>query len=215
MKPLIIGLAGFLAGGALTGVYTGVGGSGANPDATPIYDQLEAVRTSLSSLGDALTDNRADFVQLDGRLDALEDSIVVLASARETEVPLGPTMAEVLAAVEELRRQVETQFAETRASISDASRGLRRLKEETDWTAIEELLVRWDADEEEALRELRRLSGDALLERFGPPSDVWHRDKGLTWVYTQGHDPATGAFEQRLFLNLVGGYVAGAYVERP
>ena len=211
MKPFIIGLAGFLAGGALTGVYTGVGASGANP----IHDQLEAVRTSLSSLGEALTDNRADFVQFDGRLDALEDSIVVLASARETEAPVGPTMAEVLAAVEELRAQVETQFAETRASIADASRGLRRLKEETDWTAIEELLVRWDADEEEALRELRRLSGDALLERYGPPSDVWHRDKGLTWVYTQGHDPATGAFEQRLFLNLVGGYVAGAYVERP
>jgi len=211
MKPLIIGLAGFLAGGVLTGVYTGIGGSGVNP----IYDQLEAVRTSLSSLGDALTDNRADFVQFDGRLDALEDSIVVLASARETEVPLGPTMAEVLAAVEELRRQVETQFAETRASIADASRGLRRQKMETDWTAIGELLVRWDADEEEALCELRRLSDDALLERYGPPSDVWHRDKGLTWVYTQGHDPETGVFEQRLFLNLVGGYVAGAYVERP
>ena len=70
-------------------------------------------------------------------------------------------------------------------------------------------------DEEAALRDLRRLSDDALLEHFGPPSEVWHRDKGLTWVYTQGYDPATDAFEQRLFLNLVGRYVAGAYVERP
>jgi len=215
MKPLIIGLASFLAGGALTGVYSGVGGVRADPEAPPVSDQLQAVRTSLRSLDDAMSGSRADFEQFDGRLDALEDSIVALASARETETPVGPTMAEVLAAVEELRRQVETQFAETRTSIADASRGLRRMKMETDWAAIGEFLERWDDDEEKALRELRRFSDDALLELYGPPSDVWHRDKGLTWVYTQGHDPETGAFEQRLFLNLVGGYVAGAYVERP
>jgi hypothetical protein len=214
MKPLIICLSSLLAGGAITGVYTGGKGPDSDSDALPVSTELQAVRASISSLDDSVMGSRADFEQLDGRLDALEESIVVL-STRGTETEAGPTLEEVLAAVGELRTQVEQQFAETRTSIVDASRGLRRQKEKTDWAVIAKFLKLWESDEEAALRDLRRLSDDALLERFGPPSEVWHRDKGLTWVYTQGYDAETDAFEQRLFLNLVGRYVAGAYVEKP
>ena len=59
-----------------------------------------------------------------------------------------------------------------------------------------------------------RMPADELIERYGPPTDVWTNTNGLTWQYARV-DPVDPGKIQEVILRLPDGYVAQlAYRER-
>jgi len=116
---------------------------------------------------------------------------------------------ELRALAAELRRELEA----TREALDERTtpdERIRRMREEgraIDWAAWDEVLAVWRTSPTEAQAMVELLRPADLLERFGPPTDVWSNPLGLTWQYARDRDPATDAWRLEIILRLPEGYV--------
>lgn len=122
------------------------------------------------------------------------------------------TPAELRDELARLEGTVRTGFAELRALIELGERhalveSIRSNRRDVDWTAWEEIIAAWNRDPEEARKAVKLLTSDELIERFGPPTDVWANQMGLTWQYERVH-PLNPDRTQEVILRLPDGYVA-------
>lgn len=124
--------------------------------------------------------------------------------------PDDPATAAALAALE---RRLLIELEATRELIrreTGAERLVERIRNarrDVDWTAWEDVIAAWRRDPEEARRMVKLLTVDELLERYGPPTNVWSNTNGLTWQYQRTH-PLEPTRVQELILRVPAGYVA-------
>lgn len=169
---------------------------------------------------------------LDGRLERIERELALLRAELETArqplvVPAGPPApagdrrplgeqptgdARVLAALAGLEERLDALAARatTESSAADQAALLERLKDPTrtiDWGAWDAVLSVWDRDRDEARRMLKLSSAEQVLERFGPPTDVWSNTSGITWQYGRHWDPALERYALEILLRIPAGYV--------
>jgi len=111
-----------------------------------------------------------------------------------------------------LEASMHAEFEALRALIELGERhalveAIRSDKRHVDWTAWEEVIEAWRRSPEEARKLVKLLTSDELIERFGPPSDVWANQLGLTWQYERQH-PLDPGLTQEIILRLPDGFVA-------
>ena len=112
----------------------------------------------------------------------------------------------------DLEASMRSEFESLRALIELGERhalvdAIRSDKRHIDWTAWEEVIAAWRRSPEEARKMVKLLTSDELIERFGPPTDIWANQMGLTWQYKRDH-PIDTELTQEAILRLPDGFVA-------
>lgn len=217
-KWLALALAALAAGAAVWALTASAGSSARPPLAAETGDgeRLTRIEAQLAELRAAIEDlARRDArpgpggpVRRDAAApatDPAEDPAGESARGAEDEAwrlalaALETRLVDELAALRDgLRRDLDRELVPER--IRDAGRAI-------DWGAWEEVVARWHEDPDRARREVKLLTADEVLERFGPPSDVLVNANGLTWQYARPVDPATGVRPLEIILRIPDGYV--------
>ena len=78
---------------------------------------------------------------------------------------------------------------------------------EVNWGAWEEVVALWHEDPDRARADVKLLTAEEVLDRFGAPSDVFVNPNGLTWQYARDPDPTTGRPPLEIILRIPDGYV--------
>jgi len=123
------------------------------------------------------------------------------------------TDAEALnAALARLENTFRLELEKTRELITESGAAglverIRSDRRHVDWAAWEDVIVVWKRDMDEARRMVKLMTADELIERYGPPTDVWTNTNGLTWQYAR-IDPLDATKLQEVILRLPDGYVA-------
>ncbi len=112
----------------------------------------------------------------------------------------------------QLESTMRAEFESLRTLIGLGERhalveAIRSDKRHVDWTAWEDVIATWKRDPEEARKMVKLLTSDELIKRFGPPTDVWANQLGLTWQYKRYH-PLDTELTQEIILRLPDGFVA-------
>ena len=84
---------------------------------------------------------------------------------------------------------------------------MRGTDAEVDWYAWDPILALWDADREAARAELKLMTAEEVIDRFGPPTDVWSNTNGITWQYARGYDALAEKYQDEIILRMPDGYV--------
>ena len=129
----------------------------------------------------------------------------------------GPTTSneEILAAIRALEAKLvsdERDGAELEEGTIPLSSEelLERMKDPTrgiDWAAWDPIVNLWHQDKNEARKAVKLLTDEQVLERFGPPTDVWSNAQGITWQYARDWDPVRKKFGTDIILRIPDGYV--------
>ena len=69
------------------------------------------------------------------------------------------------------------------------------------------VMALWREDHDLARKEVKLLIDRQILERFGPPTDVWSNTNGITWQYARDFDPVTEKYGTDIILRMPNGYV--------
>lgn len=132
------------------------------------------------------------------------------ASARQPD--LTPVLLELTQALTDLRFHLENAPGRTggAAGISRA----RNTHAEADWSLLLPLAVQMTRDDETAKTQVRLLTPAELLDRYGPPSNVWAsgNSSSVTWHYART-GMVNGELEMISELNfrIMDGYVIDAW----
>ena len=124
-----------------------------------------------------------------------------------------PGSPEWLAALERIESLVATEHERTRAAVQSGSsqasvlERVRNSKGVINWAAWQPILDLWHSDPDAARKELKLLSADRVLERFGPPTDIWTVSQGITWQYARDFDPVEESWGLEIILRVPDGYV--------
>ena len=76
-----------------------------------------------------------------------------------------------------------------------------------DWGAWQPILDLWEHDRAEARSKVKLMTEEQVLQRFGPPSDVWSNTQGITWQYARGVGADGQGHELEILLRIPNGYV--------
>lgn len=176
--------------------------AGAGPVAVARDTAIEELRREVASLRTSIEDLRAELGRgprraLDEPVEPPDSTSAVGISSRE----LARLEASMRSGFDELRALIELG---ERHALVDA---IRSDKRHIDWTAWEEVIAAWRRDPKEARQMIKLLTSDELIDRFGPPTDVWANQMGLTWQYKRDH-PVEAGLTQEIILRLPDGFVA-------
>ncbi len=213
LVPSVAFLAGALVAWVLTTRPTGDGSASeaprqaAAPEGEDLRETLAAMRSALE--------------RLDARLSALELAPAAPPSPRadaRRPVPAieAERLAELTAAVDELRRAVEAGLP-AGVELRDPEPTLEELRAQhpvTDWNAVHGLIDLWSADPAAARQDTMLLSQRDLLKRFGTPTELWGGDGVLNWFYQEGYDAAAETYLVEVYFRLNDGYVTLLNVDR-
>jgi len=142
-------------------------------------------------------------------------------AARASEVPQATVnqVQELQSAVEQLQASVQSWRAESvqarQASASPSLDQLREEKREVDWGAWDTFISDWHLDQEQAAGELKLVTGQELMNRYGPPTEVWSNEKGMHWIYGRDYDPVAEKYATEIYLRFHDGQVTTVWVETP
>lgn len=120
---------------------------------------------------------------------------------------------QVLAALQRTEDALRRELQLTREVVGDeAVRGdtLERIRDEPrpiDWYAWDEILELWNEDPDLARKEVKLLTDEEVLDRFGTPTDVWSNTNGITWQYARDLDATTGKYATEVILRIPAGFV--------
>lgn len=191
-------------------------------DLSPLRDQVADLRQTLDGIDERTKDLDMALAQILRELQGL----AARSPTREVLDPEGAapeSVGDLTASIQELRNSVKAQLEETRflADQVAASQALGKNqaamleKPEADWNALRGLISSWNLDQEAALEEVRLLSSDQIIRRFGPPTKVWSRGEGVAWLYGTGHfDEESKKYETEVFLQFLDGAVANMSVKQ-
>lgn len=102
--------------------------------------------------------------------------------------------------VHALRRILTLELARLGGS-DEVFESIRNDPRDPDWSEWDAVVALWHGDPEVARDQVEMLSAAEVLERFGPPTDVWQNENGLTWQY------ADDARVEEIILRVPEGYV--------
>ena len=172
------------------------------PGAPSLANDSEELRETLLEI-------RATLARIEDRLTAIE--------ARETRpterIPLRsgedePNLSTIVADIAELKRSLDERFEESQ-ELNRRPPTLAELKEQnpdTKWNDLQNIIDLWHTDEESALEEMRLLSFEDVIRRYGAPTEMWSNEKGTNWIYGEGTDPA-GGYQTEVWLLFRDGFV--------
>lgn len=137
-----------------------------------------------------------------------------LPSARATsDADLAGPDPDLLQALTRLEQVVREEARNTRNLLGpdpDERGVLDRIKDAdrpADWAAWAPILALWRDDPGAARAEVKLLTDQEVLDRFGTPTDVWSVDQGITWQYARDKDPADASWGTEIILRVPKGYV--------
>lgn len=197
----------------------------ATPSTSHLTERLDRIEAALERLALGLEGNTLPgptgvrspapvLAATDGAGDP-EDEATRRAPATEPE-----RTERLLAALLRMEDALRAEHEHTRDTIrEEAVRGLavariRELGGEVAWHAWDPILELWDEDRDAARREVKLLTDVEVLDRFGPPTDVWSNTSGITWQYAKDLDPVTGEPGTEVILRMPAGYVTQLAVRR-
>lgn len=173
-------------------------------EGSPEAASSDALALALRELGQEVSELRRAVEELQGAplrepVDSGGTSDAAARSGQGRE--LARLEASMRAEFDALRSLIELG---ERHALVDA---IRSDKRHADWTAWEEVIAAWRRSPEEARKLVKLLTSDELIDRFGPPTDVWANQLGLTWQYEREH-PLDPGLTQEIILRLPDGFVA-------
>ena len=124
-------------------------------------------------------------------------------------------MAEIQAQLERREIKLASGAALQRTPQLSSLHEVREEKKEVDWVECRNFISDWKADPESAKEDLVFKSDRELMQRFGPPTEVWSNEKGTHWVYGEDYNDLTEKYETEIFVRLRDGYVTLVAVESP
>jgi hypothetical protein len=150
----------------------------------------------------------------DGRLDRLEQELALLRSSvedltaafRDARMQSPPSQRVPAEGGAPATDRILDELGAMEARLTNQLRNAQT--DPSDAATVDALLGRIKApDAFPDRKEVKLLTAEQVLERFGAPTDVWSNTNGITWQYARDWDHVREKYELEIILRIPDGYV--------